>query len=100
MREIRDVEQISRTALADVRNAISGYRATWADEVANARSMLETAGIRGEFTGQPAALARGIEETLALVVREAITNVVRHAARPLSGAVGAPWRLLPAGRDR
>ena len=79
VREIRDVEQISRTALADVRNAISGYRATWADEVAHARSMLEAAGIRGEFTGQPAALARGIEETLALVVREAITNVVRHA---------------------
>jgi len=78
-REIREVEQVSRTALADVREAIAGYRASWDDELARARAMLDAAGIRGEFTGHPASLGRAAEEALALAMREAVTNVVRHA---------------------
>jgi two-component system, NarL family, sensor histidine kinase DesK len=77
--EIREVEQVSRQALGNVRDAIAGYRATWDDELARARAMLDTAGIRGEFFGSPAPVERGTEETLALAMREAITNVVRHA---------------------
>src|SRR5262245_47478391 len=37
-REIRDVEKVARQALQDVREAIHGYRATLADEVARAQS--------------------------------------------------------------
>jgi two-component system, NarL family, sensor histidine kinase DesK len=77
--EIREVEQVSRQALGDVRDAIAGYRATWEEELARARTMLDTAGIRGEFFGSPAPVERATEETLALAMREAITNVVRHA---------------------
>lgn len=80
MSEIRDVERISRGALSDVRAAIAGYRASWDDELARARVMLATAGVRGEFVGAPASpMPRDAEETLALAVREAVTNVVRHA---------------------
>lgn len=78
-REIRDVEQISRQALTGVREAISGMRANWDDELTRARAMLDAAGIRGEFFGRPVALERCAEEALALALREAVTNVVRHA---------------------
>jgi two-component system, NarL family, sensor histidine kinase DesK len=77
--EIREVEQVSRQALGEVRDAIAGYRASWDEELARARAMLETAGVRGEFSGSPAPVARATEEMLALAMREAITNVVRHA---------------------
>jgi two-component system sensor histidine kinase DesK len=78
--EIGDVERISRKALADVREAISGYRAgDLKEELERAKSTLETAGIavdgRWDDFGMPAAH----ERALALVVREAVTNVVRHA---------------------
>jgi two-component system sensor histidine kinase DesK len=79
VQEIRELEQVSRRALSDVRDAIAGYRASWDDEVVRARAILRTAGVRAEFIGRPDALDRGAEETLALAVREAITNVVRHA---------------------
>lgn len=78
-REIREVEQISREALTGVREAITGYRASFEDELARARVILEAAGIRGEFVGTSQSPDRPIEEVLALAVREAITNVVRHA---------------------
>lgn len=80
LQEIREVEQVTRQALGDVRAAISGYRATWHEELAKARSMLELAGIAADFTGAPEpSLPRATEEALALGLREAVTNVVRHA---------------------
>lgn len=80
VQEIREVEQVTRQALGDVRAAISGYRATWATELAQARSMLELAGIAHDFSGGPTpTLPRATEEALALGLREAVTNVVRHA---------------------
>jgi two-component system sensor histidine kinase DesK len=78
--EIRDVEQISREALAEVRGAISGYRAGGLeDELARAASTLKTAGVEVECRSQPVALSPTQETVLALAVREAVTNVVRHA---------------------
>ncbi len=78
--EIREVEQVSRKALAEVREAISGYRANWDDEVGRARAMLEVAGVAGSFVGRPTApLARASEEAVALGLREAVTNIVKHA---------------------
>ncbi|HEU0015756.1 MAG TPA: sensor histidine kinase, partial [Longimicrobium sp.] len=78
-REIRDVEQVARTALREVREAIRGYRASLADETGRSRSLLAAAGIRAEVESQPVELAREVEEALALALREAVTNVVRHA---------------------
>lgn len=77
--EIRDVELVARQALRDVRETIRGYRATFADELARARSMLRVAGIDCGARVDECALDRPREEALALALREAVTNVVRHS---------------------
>lgn len=78
-REIRDVEHVARKALAEVREAIRGYRGTLEDKVARARVLLHAAGIAGEFDARPARMVRAAEEALALALREGVTNAVRHS---------------------
>lgn len=78
--EIRDVERISRNALTEVRQAVSGYRGErLQDELANGRESLEAAGVAVVTAIDPVGLGGEAERTLAFVVREAITNVIRHA---------------------
>jgi two-component system sensor histidine kinase DesK len=82
--EIRDVERIARDALAQVRAAVRGYRSAGiASELKSARETLETAGIRVETQIETqmdaAALSPAQEGVIALALREAVTNVVRHA---------------------
>ena len=79
-REIGEVEQIARKALGDVREAISGYRAGGlAAEIVRAQSTLETAGVTLECDSQTPQLPPAEETVLSLIVREAVTNIVRHA---------------------
>jgi two-component system sensor histidine kinase DesK len=79
--EIGDVEQVSRDALREVRGAIAGYRSEGLPaELARARLALEAAGVRPEYFVMPLALPAAVEAALALAVREAVTNVIRHAA--------------------
>lgn len=79
-REIHDVEQAARDALAEVRQAILGYRAKGlTEEFKQAKSTLETAGIQVEVQNSPVQLPASHESVLALALREAVTNVVRHA---------------------
>lgn len=78
--EIRDVERISREALAEVRRAVQGYRARgFAGELTAGQAALAAAGVRLVADVTPAALPPHVETTLALVLRESLTNVVRHA---------------------
>jgi two-component system, NarL family, sensor histidine kinase DesK len=78
--EMADVENTARTALAEVRHAIGGYRANGlVAELAQARATLETAGIAVECEQTTFTLPATQESVLALAVREAVTNVVRHA---------------------
>ncbi len=78
--EIRDVEQISRDALAQVRSAVRGYRSAGiASELRQAHDALETAGIRVETSVEPATLSPAQESVFAMALREGVTNVVRHA---------------------
>ena len=78
--EMQDVEQTSRAALADVREAISGYRGQGlAAELIRARQTLETAGITVDCDASEVPLSPAQESVLALALREAVTNVVRHA---------------------
>lgn len=83
--EITEVEQIAREALAEVRQAVRGYRSgSLSEEFARAQATLETAGVRAECEIPQAALGRRElsptqETVLALVMREAVTNVVRHS---------------------
>lgn len=79
-REIGEVEQIARKALTEVREAISGYRAGGlAAEIARAQSTLDAAGVTLECESQPPQLPAADETVLSLIVREAVTNIVRHA---------------------
>jgi two-component system, NarL family, sensor histidine kinase DesK len=78
--EIRDVERISREALTEVRNAISGYRAGgFEEELARADTTLQAAGVTVTRRSDPITLTPTQETVLVLAVREGVTNVVRHA---------------------
>ena len=78
--EIRDVEQISRTALKEVREAIYGYRRERMEqEVENGRKALAAAGVTLHASLEPLDVEPLAEQALALALREALTNVLRHA---------------------
>jgi len=78
--EIRDVERISRDALAQVRAAVRGYRAgSVQGEIDSARQTLATAGVSLDVEQQRLTLPAGHEAVLSLALREAVTNIVRHA---------------------
>ena len=97
--QILDLEHVSREALADIREAVSGYRrATLAVEAASAHTALEAAGIALDLDPSLAArsgtLDPDAESVLAWCLREAVTNVVRH-----SGARRCRVRLIEARVD-
>ena len=78
--EIADVETISRQALSEVREAIRGYRTEGlAAEIKRAQSTLDAAGVTLVCEERLPALNPAEETVVSLVVREAVTNVVRHA---------------------
>ena len=78
--EIRDVERISRNALQEVRRAIHGYRGERVqNEIDTARAALEAAGVTLVSHGGPGGLDAEVERAFALAIREAVTNVIRHA---------------------
>src|SRR5690606_25498793 len=83
--EIDAVSRIARDALAQVRSAVSGIRSAGiAAELASAKLLLECDGVTLRHDWDEGGLAGGglspaIENALALVVREAATNVQRHA---------------------
>jgi two-component system sensor histidine kinase DesK len=98
--EIMQVEQVARDALSEVRQAIGGYRAaSLAEEFARAKETLETAGVSGQcdVSASGPKLGAAQEALLSLVVREAITNVVRHASAAhchlLLADASNGWRL-------
>jgi two-component system sensor histidine kinase DesK len=79
-REILDLERVSRDALLEVRQAVRGYRSgNLAAEIARARAALESAGITVDCEADLMALPAPQENAMALALREAVTNVVRHA---------------------
>lgn len=79
-REIADVERVARDALSQVRRAVTGIRAAgFAAELASAKLLLESNGVRLEYALADVALPPEIETVLALTLREAVTNAQRHA---------------------
>lgn len=80
-KEIQEVEQISRQALSDVRDAIRGYRSKGlVAELAQAKATLETAGVAVQCDAATTLQLPAMQESvLSLAVREGVTNVVRHA---------------------
>lgn len=78
--EVRDMVALSREALQQVRDAVSGYRQpTLATELMAARVALRAAGMDLEVQQDVGALDRETEAVLGWVIREGCTNVIRHS---------------------
>ncbi|MGW1346232.1 sensor histidine kinase [Kribbella sp. NPDC002412] len=78
--EVADVESLARAALADVRAAVAGYRElSLAGELVSARAALRAAEIRAELPTTVDEVPEENRELFAWVVREGVTNVVRHS---------------------
>lgn len=94
--EMREVERVSRDALQDIRAALAGSRDVGlALEVASAETMLRAAGVTVAQALGPVVLSPREEAVLALAIREAVTNVVRH-----SGATACAITLSDEGGTR
>ncbi|MEU1626195.1 sensor histidine kinase [Streptomyces sp. NPDC020096] len=87
-KQVADIEQVSRQALVDVREAVGGYRRPNVGvELAGARTALRTAGVEAEVSPsldlplEDQYPGLGVEEqgALAWALREAVTNVIRHS---------------------
>ena len=77
---VHEVERVARQALREVREAVAGYRQrTLRGELDGTRQILEAAGIECAIEYRPQALPPEIDVVLAWIVREAVTNVIRHS---------------------
>ncbi|UPG84713.1 sensor histidine kinase [Luteibacter aegosomatis] len=79
--EMDEVERVARHTLGEVRSAVTGLRAgDLASELVSARVMLEASGITLQ-TSLPERLdlPESVQASLALVLREAVTNIHRHS---------------------
>ncbi|MFJ5028563.1 sensor histidine kinase [Streptomyces sp. NPDC088560] len=80
--QVADIEQVSRQALVDVREAVTGYRRPrLAAELAGTQVALTAAGVIADVPAEPdlAGVPEESESALAWALREAVTNVVRHS---------------------
>jgi two-component system, NarL family, sensor histidine kinase DesK len=89
--EVGDAERLSRQALAEIRATVSGYRrGSLATELAGAQEALRAAGIDAVLPQAVDEVAEELREPFAYVLREGVTNVIRH-----SGATRCEIRLCP-----
>jgi two-component system, NarL family, sensor histidine kinase DesK len=78
--EMQDVEKATRQLLREVRTAVAGYRQpTLQSELEGAQQLLEAAGIEYHVETAVGKLPQPVDAVLAWVVRESVTNVVRHS---------------------
>ena len=79
-REITEVMNIARDSLRQVRTAVTGLRsAVLEGEMLSARALLESVGVTLRCQRDAMVLPAQIETGLAMIVREAVTNIQRHA---------------------
>jgi two-component system, NarL family, sensor histidine kinase DesK len=79
--ELGELADIARQALADVRLVASGYRnMSLARESAAVASLLSAAGIVVRVDVSCGALDEAVDTVLATVLREAVTNMLRHSS--------------------
>jgi two-component system sensor histidine kinase DesK len=104
-REMAEVARVAREALSQVRSAVRGIRAAvLVSELASARLLLETAGVQMEYWSDGNELPPEVETCLALVLREAVTNIQRHAranrveVTVIAGAEKVVMRVRDDGR--
>jgi len=78
--EIAEVERVARDSLQQVRTAVSGIRSTaLSAEIVAATALLEAQGVKVKCETENVKLPHDRETALALSLREAATNIRRHA---------------------
>ncbi len=93
LEEIREIEHLTRQALGDVRATASGYReVSLSAEVVGARAALHAAGVEADLPNAVDNVRPELQGVFGYVLREAITNVLRHAAATrCSARLGDTW---------
>ncbi len=78
--ELASILEVSRQALSDLRTVASSYRAMrFEDEVASVESMLLAAGVDVSVEVSLPDLPPALDTVLATVLREGVTNMLRHS---------------------
>ncbi len=78
--EMEEVQRVARESLIEVRAMVRETRSTdLVTELAGARAVLQSAGIALVVRGDPATVGPTARNVLGRVLREAMTNVLRHA---------------------
>ncbi|QNE77734.1 hypothetical protein F0344_26855 [Streptomyces finlayi] len=80
LEQVSDIESVGRQALTEIREAVTGYReGSLATELDRARSALSAAGIEPVVHRSGPPLTAQSEALMGWVVRESVTNSVRHS---------------------
>ncbi|MFI5661628.1 sensor histidine kinase [Streptomyces sp. NPDC051684] len=80
LEQVTDIEAVGRQALTEIREAVTGYReGSLATELDRARSALAAASIAPVVRQSGPPLSARTEALLGWVVREAVTNAIRHS---------------------
>ncbi|MDQ1106185.1 sensor histidine kinase [Nocardioides zeae] len=99
--EIASIRSLSREALGEVRATVSGLRvARLGDELASAREALTSAGIVADVPTDPDVVDPRRRIVVAWVLREAVTNVVRHSGASRCSVELGDARLVVADDGR
>lgn len=78
--EMQEVEHTARHLLQEVRQAVVGYQASGLQHECNmAKATLQSSGIHVSGSAKPIQLSEPVDNALCLILREAVTNILRHA---------------------
>ena len=78
--ELSEIVHLTGEAIRGVRSTVTGLRgAALGEQVRQSAAALESAGVRVHVTGDPAALSPAQSLPAGWIVREATTNILRHA---------------------
>lgn len=92
--ELADIEALTAEAIAGVRATVAGVRtAALADELDSCRAALRSADISVRVEGDEAALSPAQSLTASWILREATTNILRHARATTVTVQLAPGRF-------
>ncbi|MFC3453083.1 sensor histidine kinase [Amycolatopsis speibonae] len=93
LQEISEVESLTRSALSDIRATVSEYReVSLSAEVAGARAALRAAEIDADLPHAVDNVEPALQRTFGYVLREAVTNVLRHSgAKRVRVRLGKTW---------
>jgi len=92
--EIHEVQTLARAALGDMRAVVSGYRQVRiASELASLRTLLPAAGITAHLPTATDDVPERNRELFGWALREAVTNVIRHAGATNCWVTLTPSRI-------